>query len=212
MVGDWEHQTRSPFHMNRFLPLLLALALVGAACSTTTDSGVASLDDTTAPQGATADDSPEEVDTEAVLLEFAQCMRDNGLPDYEDPTVDENGNPQIFRPGGQTGEVDRETMRATMEACSEYLEQVQLGFDRPDESERQDQMLALAECLRDQGLEVDDPDFSAGGPGGGGILGDLDRDDPEVQAAMEICIEEAGFTGGGPGGGPGGPAGGAPGT
>ena len=161
--------------MNRFIPLLLVLTLVGAACSTTAASEVASLDDTTVSDVDADSETTEEVDTEAVLLELAQCMRDNGLPDYEDPTVDENGNPQIFRPGGQDGEeIDRETMRAAMESCSEFLEQIQLGFDRPDESERQDQLLAMVECLRDEGFDVDDPDFSAGGPGGGGILGDLD--------------------------------------
>jgi hypothetical protein len=54
-------------------------------------------------------------------------------------------------------------------------------------------LLAFAECLREQGLEVDDPDFDGtggfgiaigGGGGGGPGAGRLDAD---TQAAMEIC-------------------------
>ena len=54
-------------------------------------------------------------------------------------------------------------------------------------------LLAFTECLREQGLEVDDPDFDGtggfgiaigGGGGGGPGAGGLDAD---TQAAMEIC-------------------------
>lgn len=89
-----------------------------------------------------------------------------------------------------------------------------------DETELQDNLLAMAECLRDQGLDVDDPDLSNFGPVAGGpppddeasedegdgegtagtprtrvfsIFGDLDMDDPVVQAAIEACQEEIGF-------------------
>jgi hypothetical protein len=42
--------------------------------------------------------------------------------------------------------------------------------------------------MRDEGLEVADPDFSTtSGQGGGGMLGDLDRTDPAVTAALEVC-------------------------
>ena len=61
--------------------------------------------------------------------------------------------------------------------------------------------------LRDQGIDMPDPDFSQGfGPGAGGragIFGDLDPQSPEFQAAAQECqgIFEGGF---GPGGGRGG--------
>ncbi len=54
----------------------------------------------------------------------------------------------------------------------------------------QESALAFAECLRGEGLDVPDPDFSNGGGGGaGGFLrgSGLDRQDPKVQAAMDKC-------------------------
>ena len=189
--------------MRRFLPLLVLVALVAGACSTAGGAEIASLEDA-ADVPSTDTSLPEELDTETALLEFAQCMRDNGLPDFEDPTVDEDGFPRIFRGGEGAGPVDFDTMEQAMDACSEHLERIRLGFDRPDESERQDQRLAMAQCLRDAGYDVDDPDFS-GEPGARrGWITALDPTDPEVQADLEGCMEEAGFTPGGPGAGPGG--------
>lgn len=49
-----------------------------------------------------------------------------------------------------------------------------------------DQQLAFAQCLRDQGVDVADPS-----PGQVGLPG-LDRSDSETQAAIETCREEVG--------------------
>ena len=60
----------------------------------------------------------------------------------------------------------------------------------------QDALLAFTACIRDHGIDVDDPQFDAngqpiidGGGGGGGLLG-VDLDDPEVAAAQEACQGE----------------------
>jgi predicted small secreted protein len=52
-------------------------------------------------------------------LEFAQCMRDNGVPDFPDPTpngplVDTNRIPSSGRAGGMS------ILNATMRKCSRY--------------------------------------------------------------------------------------------
>ncbi len=55
---------------------------------------------------------------------------------------------------------------------------------------------ALIECLNEEGLDTEAlaaPD--EGGPGPGGLLAGLDRDDPEVQAALAVCAPDLG-TGG----------------
>jgi hypothetical protein len=60
----------------------------------------------------------------------------------------------------------------------------------------QDSVLAYTACLREQGIDIDDPQFDANGnpiidrgSGDGGLLG-LDTDDPEVAAAQEACADE----------------------
>ncbi len=98
------------------------------------------------------------------MLDFAQCMREHGV-DMEDPTTDENGNFQMMRPsgGGEGGEFDpedREAMQAAREACSQYLEGIAQQFDRPDMTEMQDLMLEYAACMRENGVDMPDPDFS----------------------------------------------------
>ena len=45
------------------------------------------------PPGFTGHErSPEQ---QKVALKFAQCMRDNGVPDFPDPSFDENGGAQV---------------------------------------------------------------------------------------------------------------------
>jgi len=157
------------------------------------------------------------------MLDFAQCMRDQGI-DMEDPTLDENGSFQMMRPsgGGEGGDfdpADREATQAAREACSQYLEGLAQGFDRPDMTEMQDQMLEYAACMRENGVDMPDPDFSdtEGGQGPGRLgfgSGDFDPTDPTFQAANEACQAifggegMPGFMGGGPGGQP--PGGGGP--
>ena len=73
-----------------------------------------------------------------------------------------------------------------------------------DEIELQDNLLKLAQCLRDNGIDASDPDFS-GGPraGFGSVLNGVDREDDKVQEILESCSEEvfAGGSGGPRGGG-----------
>ena len=217
----------------RWPAALAAAALLAAGCGGGDgDAGIASLEGQGGGTTTTAAATGATVNREQALLEFAQCMRDHGV-DMEDPTTDENGNFQMMRPsgGGEGGEfdpADREAMQAAREACSQYLEGIAQGFDRPDMTEMQDLMLEYTACMRDNGVDMPDPDFSdtgePGGQGPGARLGfdpgDFDPSDPIFQAANEACQEifgtdgMPGFMGGGPGGGvpPGGdtPGGGTP--
>lgn len=201
--------------VTKLMPAVAALALVVAACSGNADAGVASLEDQ--PAATDADDGQgATVSDEEALLAFAGCMRDHGIEGFEDPTVDDEGNLQFGDRGGfGAGEIDRETMIAARNACSEHLEDATLGFGRPDDAEIQDLLLAFAECMRDQGIEMDDPDLSGFGPGGngepgqgGGPFGDIDVADPDVLEALEACQSDFGRGFGPGGGGPGRPGGG----
>ena len=183
--------------------LLLALGLMAAACGSEDDagSGIASLEATDVAVGDSADSGAVEVDTEEAMLAFAACMRDNGI-EIEDPTVDADGNVQFgsFRgPGGEVPEIDREVIDAAREACEDEIEGVALGFGGRGEfdlTEMQDTFVEYAACMRDNGYDMDDPDLSNFGPGsgngpgeGGGIFGEIDREDPDYIAAQSVCEE-----------------------
>jgi len=190
--------------VKRISVALLALALAAAACGgTEASTGVASLDEAATTTTAGAGDAT--VDTEEAVLAFAECLRAEGL-DVPDPEFDGEGGftfgfREAFRVEG--GGPDEE-FQGAFEACGELLEGVAQQFERPDLSEIQDDLLAFAECMRDNGIEVADPDLSELGQGPGrGRIFDLDINDPLVQAAGEICQSELAFArpGGGPGGG-----------
>jgi hypothetical protein len=191
---------------------MLTLALVLVACGGTaagTDDDVASLDDSSTTTSVEAAADPE-----AAAIAFTECMRENGI-EMEDPTVDEDGNvipgqptnlpePEAGEDGqGGPGGALGEELQAGFEECGDLLEGSTFGFTQGDQTEVEDQLLELAQCLRDQGLDVADPDLTdpteGGGPGEGGPFG-IDFQDPEVQAALEQCEEFVpNFGGGGPG-------------
>lgn len=190
----------------RLLVVIAAMSLVVAACGDdASDGGVASLEDI----GATPEETPAAgdatADPEQALLAFAACLRDNGV-DIDDPTVDADGNPVLARPGQGDAPRDPEAFRQARDTCEPLLGGVTLGFGLRDDTERQDSLLEFAQCMRDNGYDMPDPDFTAGpgegGGPGGGPFGGIDFDDPVFQAASEQCSDIlAGF---GPGQGPGG--------
>lgn len=180
--------------------LLLAVALVLTGCSSSGDDdpGVASLDQATGAAGdssATGAASAAPADEEAELLAYVECLRGEGL-DVPDPTVDAEGNLQMGGPGGGGGgggpAGDPEAFQAAMEVCGDIPEGAVGGPGEVDSAEFEDAALAFAECMREAGVDVGDPDLG-GGPGGGGAggeggpFGDLDMEDPAVQEALESC-------------------------
>lgn len=205
------------------LCVLLAACGGGDSADASDVASVSNDDDSTSTtvEGGSATSEEE-------LLDYYDCLRDQGI-DIEDPTVDAEGNIQ-FGPGGGGGgggfgggggedgaAFDREAFTEAQEVCGELPEGVFGGFEGGDFTEFEDTFLEYSECMRDQGIDVPDPDFSGGfqpgggeggeGGEGGGPFGDLDTDDPAVAAAQEICQEvfaDSGFGGAGGAGGAGG--------
>lgn len=196
--------------MKKLVLVLSAFVLVLAACSSNSESAVASLEDAQESDTALVGEIDSDAANEEAILEFSQCMRDNGFEDFEDPDIGEDGTIE-FRFGGavQDAEVDQDTMRAAFEACQEHLEGLAFGPGSIDRSEIEDTMLEFAVCMREHGVDIPDPDFSKFGPGSGGGEGEggifggaIDLDDPEAVAALEVCEEVFGgsLRLGGPGG------------
>ena len=206
----------------RLLVPLAAFVVLAAACAGSSDTaaeGVASLSGAGSSE-VSADTQPEDdaanpgeaATQEEALLEFTSCMREHGV-DIPDPTVDADGNLQLaFRAGAAPGDpsFDREAIQAARTECSSLLDGVTLGFGRADLTELQDTLFEYAACMRDNGYDMADPDFSAFGGGGGGgeggpfvgPFGEIDPSDGAFVTADEACSDLlAGF---GPGGGAGG--------
>ena len=178
--------------MTRLAAPLLALALVAAGCSSDGNEGIASLEasDTTDAPATTSD---LRLESENALLEFTQCLRDQGL-DVDDPELDADGEFRFTMPIGEFMERMNSTeSRAALDACQQYLAGVTQQFGGFDRTDIEDRLLAYAECMRQNGYDMGDPDLSGGfqlnpEPGEApGAFGNIDTDDPAFQAANDVC-------------------------
>ena len=175
------------------LPLLLAFGMAAGACSGgVTDSAVASLDtDTEDTKVQSAED--ESIPGEEAVLAFTECLRDEGL-DIDDPDIDAEGN--LVAPSMHTiaaESLDISAVHAAFNECEGFLENVAFGLSSEDLTGREDELLAFAVCMRENGYDMPDPVFSGDGHSGAGPFGDaLDTDDPDFQTAVESCDDIVG--------------------
>lgn len=158
------------------------------------------------PEPEEAESEAAETDPEQALLKFAQCMRENGLPDFVDPTVDATGTVQWRQMFADSGiDPASDDFQQGLDVCRHHFEGLAFGGDGVDfnVTEVQDTLLGFAQCLRAQGIEVDDPELSrlvtgTGDNRGTRLFGPVfDPTDPDVQAAVEACRGELGGLGGG---------------
>lgn len=201
MTTDWRARVG--------LVATLVLAACGSAAGEGVESGgLATLTEDTGAEAVTEGESQADPTPEESVLAFADCMRENGVPDFQDPIVAADGSVEFVGAGSGGGEpADSDALFEAFEGCGDLLEDVAFGPGGTDFdlTELQDTLLLFAECLRDNGLEADDPDISAGfggnqgddavsGPGAIGpaaLFGDaIDFDDPDVQKVFEACAEK----------------------
>jgi hypothetical protein len=166
--------------------LAAGLLALGGCGNTDDDGGVASLGGgaaSAAPSAGTAADVEKEVNA------YVECLRKQGL-DVPDPTVDENGQVSFGRLLAGSRNVDRDKFEAAQKVCGKPPAGITSGIqDTLNSPEFQDAAVKFAKCMREQGVDLPDPDFSqlGGGSGNGGLFGGIDRDDPKVAAAIEAC-------------------------
>jgi hypothetical protein len=157
--------------------------------------------------GGRVDDS----EFQDAMLEFAECMREHGI-DMPDPEFDDGGGGvRIGGPGEPDGGgPSQEEFEAADEACSPIMEDVRpdIQLTPEEQAEMQDEMVAVAQCMRDKGWNMPDPEVGEGGE----VRVQVGPDDetsgraptPENQEAhmedMEACQDELGIEGRGPGG------------
>ena len=144
--------------------------------------GVVTIESTTA---TTVVD--EETTFEEGVLEFAQCMREEGI-NFPDPTYDIDGNPQF-----DNLEIENEEeFERAFENCEDILRNAlpeQFDLDPEVEAALVDASLEFSQCMRDQGIDFPDPK-----PGEFGFFAfrdaDIDFGSEAVQEAFEICQPE----------------------
>lgn len=198
------------FTILRSLVATFAVALVLTACSANAaaPSGVATLESANPATESSAEPSAS-LDPEAAALAFAECMREHGI-DMPDPDVNGEGGIGIAIGGDN---VNEEEMQAAMEACKQFLEDA-VGERREVDPELLDRMVDFASCMREQGIDMPDPQVDGGritvrGNASGEDSGDgpqtrsdffgADPESPEFQEAEEACRPILGeFAGDGP--------------
>ncbi len=153
--------------------LTLTAVATAAAGLLLTGCGVLGGDD--GADGGADGGADTETSLEEAMLDFASCMRDHGI-DMPDPGGDGG------LPGLPVMEEGDEEMTEALEACEGLLP---VDEDAPSEEERFETDLKLAECLRENGIDVEDPER------GVGLTLPVDPDDDEHMAALTTCTEEA---------------------
>jgi hypothetical protein len=171
---------RSRMTLRPLAAALLAASAFGVAACGGNDPSPAS-----SSSGTAADDDK----LREAQVKFAQCMREQGI-DMPDPKP--GGGPQTFKVGGDSGIDPQEFERASKE-CDKYRKDIRPELSEEEQQEFKERALEWARCMREQGIDVPDPQF--GGDGEVRIMGGpqrMDPEDPEFQAAQKECGEPGG--------------------
>ena len=165
------------------------IATLGTTAETETTSAGTTADGSTPDTTDAASEDPDEA-----MEQFAECMQEHGV-DFPDPPAPGDGPQSVaitIAPG------DEDNMAEAQEACGYLMENVRsdMELDPEQQAEMQADMLEFTECMRDQGIEMADPEFADDG----GVMINMSsgsapedaqgvppRDDAEFQAAMEVC-------------------------
>ncbi len=185
----------SPTARRRAVVLTLGavgVVLAAAACTGNAPSsalpGVTGGTDPSSTPSATASLDPEDA-----MLQWARCMRDHGV-DVPDPvdgkvTVDGKG-------------LTEEQMKAAESACARWQQMAEPQDDGHELSEEEKQaFLDQAQCMRDRGWNVSDPEFEGGrvtqhhrrDPNGTEEPGEPKPGDPQFEKDLQECADQAGI-------------------
>ena len=151
--------------MKKYLTIFLLLIFVLiSACSSSEDSqrvvSTKDLSSDTAITTIVEEVAEEVVSVEDAQLLLAKCLRENGY-DIKDPKNDESLQSllrPVFLAADQKG---REELFETIQTCADEND-IPLGgtsdFENPQEiADTLDTELEFAQCLREKGIEVEDP-------------------------------------------------------
>ena len=150
--------------MKKYLTIFLFVFFFISACSASDDSqGVVSTKDLSSDTTVTTiveETAQEVVSVEDAQLLLARCLRENGY-DITDPKNNESLQ-SVLRPVFLAADQkEREELFETIQTCAKEND-IPLGgtadFENPEEvADTLDTELEFAQCLREKGIEVEDP-------------------------------------------------------
>lgn len=158
--------------------LLLALAMAGCGANNDGDKIATVGGQRSGASSATGSAKNDRLSPQEMGVKFAQCMRENGVPDFPDPQIN-NGTMGLLLPDS----VDKQKAEAAQKKCKQYLPN---GGETPKgDPQMVEQIRKFAQCMRENGVpNFPDPDDSGsiriGGDG-------LSPDDPKMKAAQQTC-------------------------
>ena len=179
--------------LSPLVPAVLALGVLAAACGGSSGGGGEGVASAGGAGGEKkAFDSSSQKDPRQAALDFARCMREHGV-DMPDPQEGEGGMVMIGPGpgGGEPGSAQRPPagFEEAHQACAHFLkDMVQDGDAKPDPKE-QDRALKFAKCMRDNGVNMPDPDFSGSGGGFSIRIGEdgIDPNSAAFKEAQKAC-------------------------
>jgi len=206
------------FHKTLIYALLaLSLCTIIAGCSKAEDStsGVAKINPedlnvAITPENMagnplmprTADDEDqtneelENLSDEEITTIFADCLRKRGF-DVPDPELNADGTINVMRLRQSLGansnwNTRNQETRQAREDCLPILSNVSFAREgsQEDEIALQDNLLKFSECLREEGLDANDPDFSSGVRAAfQSVLQNIDGNSEKIREIVLSCRE-----------------------
>jgi hypothetical protein len=123
-------------------------------------------------------------DIHAAAVYYAQCMRSKGY-NMPDPTFDEDDNP-VFQEPDLAKNLDKDTFLRDRQECNRRLNEAWAAAGRPNRKEQDRQgLLAFAQCMREKGVNVPDPDAQ-----GGWVLDKKLLNSPAWGPAAQACRDK----------------------
>jgi hypothetical protein len=188
LVGPYNKVVRKA----RIVAALIAFGLLAAACGGGSEPGVASAGSSTTTTTSPPAASPNTNATADHLdaLEYAQCMRTHGVPNFPDPTRNSINPIKDFDLQGI--DLSSPQYTAADKACSHLLPN---GGQRTSADNQQQlaNLLKQAHCMRSHGIsDYPDPTVSANGSVSPGLLqggpnSDLNPNNPIFKATAKAC-------------------------
>ena len=123
------------------------------------------------------------------MEDYAKCMRGHGIKDFPDPVPNPGGQGASFQTNGGPGsDLNHNDPRfqAADQACQPLLPQPGV----PSAQHVADEV-KLAACMRTHGF----PDFPDPDSSGSFDSSKFDHSSPQLQAAMQTCERQTGFSG-----------------
>ncbi len=167
---------------------VILLCLAGAAISLSACGG------TSSPNTGAGSTSPQDTAaSNGKALQFAQCMRSHGVPNFPDPTGGRIDLQVQKSPSGTAVngvQVSGPAFQSAMKSCQSYLPNG--GHPTAAQTAKaKSQALAMARCMRSHGVpNFPDPQFQTGPNGGVGVRiggAGINPDSPAFQTAQKDC-------------------------